>query len=375
MNAKTRHKNAVAALVAVLMVVGCSKRSSDSWNPADSDASPATNASIPSAAVAPFPVSHAKSHQQAWANYLKVAVEHSNSVGARMILLPPGEYSMGETGEDIDEAVQQARRQKMHTGFINAIRASRPQHLVRLTRPFYVSSHEITVSQFAKFVEALRYQTEAEKDGRGGLTFDPAKQEWSRNLALTWKNPAFAQTPSHPVVLVSWNDATSFCVWLSGKEGRVYRLPTEVEWEYACRAGTTSRWQTGDDPQDLQRSANLADARLLKEFPRAQVMPWDDGFGFTAPVGRYQANAFGLFDMHGNVLEWCQDWYDPKYYERSPSVDPPGPASGKDRVLRGGAWCLPAILARSGGHDGFDAPSERSPYTGFRVVCEAPGAP
>jgi formylglycine-generating enzyme len=149
--------------------------------------------------------------------------------------------------------------------------------------------------------------------------------------------------PDHPVVNVSWNDAVAFCQWLSRKEGKTYRLPTEAEWEYACRAGTITRYCCGDDPETLVSFGNVADAAAKKKYPDwTHVIKGNDGYVFTSRVGSFQPNPFGLYDMHGNAWQWCADWYDPKYYANSPAGDPKGPASGQSRVLRGGSWdCWP----------------------------------
>ena len=155
----------------------------------------------------------------------------------------------------------------------------------------------------------------------------------------SWRNVGFEQTDEHPVVNVSWNDAVAFCKWLSRKEGKAYRLPTEAEWEYACRAGTTTRYFNGDDPELLAKVGNVADAAAKTEFPDwTLTIKASDGYAFTAPVGSFQPNAFGIYDMHGNAWQWCADWFDEKYYAASPVNDPIGPDSGRSRVLRGGSW-------------------------------------
>ena len=172
---------------------------------------------------------------------------------------------------------------------------------------------------------------------------------------------------------VSWNDATAFCKWLSLKEGTTYRLPTEAEWEYACRAGTTTRYFSGDDPETLAKVGNVADATL-----KAKMADWQftikasDGYVFTAPVGRFTPNSFGIYDMHGNAWQWCADRYGKKYYTVSPRNDPRGPDSGDSdtgdsRVLRGGAWNYWVVGTRSAKRD-WNSEDYRSFITGFRVA-------
>lgn len=214
-------------------------------------------------------------------------------------------------------------------------------HIVRITRPFYIGVHEVTRGQFAQFVRETHYRTDAERVWEGGLAFEfsggiggnAGKKHFGPDL--NWRNPAFTQTDDHPAVSLSWNDATAFCDWLGKKEGKPYRLPTEAEWEYACRAGTTTVYYHGDDPKGLAGFGNFG------IFPGGGVdfpYPDPDGFEFTAPVGSLRANNFGLFDMLGNAYEWCSDWFDDEYNKSSPRNDPVGPSSGDARVRRGGSF-------------------------------------
>ena len=225
-------------------------------------------------------------------------------------------------------------------------------HRVVIAGPFLLGAHEVTVGQFASFVRETGYETEAERDGKGGTGWDETKGTFEGpDPKYTWRNPGFDQTEDHPVVNVSWNDAVAFCDWLTEKEGHRYRLPTEAEREYACRAGTTTAYQHGDDPEGLRSMGNVGKAI--------------DG-PFTAPVGQSRANALGLFDMHGNVREWCSDWYGEGYYVESPELDPQGPAEGSHRVLRGGSW-FGLHDWRSASRD-FNLQSRPSCFDGFRFA-------
>ena len=233
-----------------------------------------------------------------------------------------------------------------------------PQHRVRITKPFYLGTYHVTRGQFRQFVTDSGCKTDTEKaEGR----------EVSRGYS--WRSTVFAQTDEHPVIHVSWNDAAAFCQWLSKKEGKTYQLPTEAEWEYACRAGTTTRYHSGDDPETLATVANVADATAKAKLPNlTDVTKASDGYVFTAPVGRFKPNSFGLYDMHGNAWHWCADWYDEDYYGKSPVDDPKGPDSGEYyRVVRGSSWIEGPYRARSDARIGgaLDVPTY---ITSFRVV-------
>jgi formylglycine-generating enzyme required for sulfatase activity len=196
----------------------------------------------------------------------------TNSIGMKLTLIPAGEFLMGLPESDDD-----SRGDK------------KPQHRVRITKPFYLGVTEVTQEQYER---------------------------------VMGENPSKRRDPQHPVAEVSWKDAMAFCRRLSEKEAKTYRLPTEAEWEYACRAGSTTTWFFGAAESDLKNYA------------------WyNENSGRTAhAVGQKQPNAWGLYDMTGNVWEWCADRYGKDYYEKSPENDPGGPASGSKRMYRGGAW-------------------------------------
>jgi formylglycine-generating enzyme len=297
-----------------------------------------------------------------------VPVEITNSIGMKLVLIPAGEFMMG-SAESAEEVARAFREYGAPPA--DFFEDEHPQHRVRITQPFYLGVHEVTVGQFRKFVEETGYKTDAEK-GTGGIKgafgFDPKTGEFGLSEDYSWRNTGFEQTDEHPVVNVSWNDAVAFCDWLSRKEGKTYRLPTEVEWEYACRAGTTTRYYHGDDPEGLAAVGNVADATAKAKFP-----DWDwpikaeDGYVFTAPVGKFKPNGFGLYDMHGNVWEWCADWYGEEYYRASPADDPKGPDSGANRVLRGGSWLNRPDFIRSAFRS-WDVPASRYDSSGFRLA-------
>jgi len=296
----------------------------------------------------------------------------AKDVGMKLVLIPAGEFRMG-----VDEAPQSVR-DLVPPGEVLSLDDQQPAHRVRITRPFHLGAYEVTVGQFRAFVDATGYQTEAERDG-GGTGLNPNTFKLAVGPRYTWKFTGFPQTDDHPVVNVSWNDAVAFCAWLSKQEGTTYRLPTEAEWEYACRAGDDSFFGQGDDPRCLEPYANLADVAMRKKmgdaFFLAASVEWNDGYPFTAPVGSFKPNAWGLYDMHGNVGEWCADWYDAKTYRSGDRVDPRGPATGTHRLRRGSFWWdgPPWSGASQRSYPSEDEPELNKPEYrcmnyGFRVV-------
>jgi formylglycine-generating enzyme required for sulfatase activity len=214
-----------------------------------------------------------------------------NTLGMKMVYIPPGAFVMG------------AKDPRLFW--------SRPRHPVRITKGFFVAACEVTNAQYRQY------------DRR----YNSGRYEPSRNWRKGAPDDDFLNGDQQPVVRVSWRDAARFCKWLSRREGRRYRLPTEAEWEYACRAGTDTAYWWGDEPDVTGTVANVSDRNYYKIYPNSKnpVMDMDDGYMYSAPVGSYRPNPFGLYDMVGNAAEWCQDRWARLYYERSPAVDPQGP--------------------------------------------------
>ena len=299
----------------------------------------------------------------------------SNALGMQMVLIPAGEFLMGSEG-GLAPWFPGYEPQRLRD-----LADEAPVHRVRLTRAFYMARHEVTVGQFRRFLQASGHVPESVADGSGGYgynpRYDPATTRRGdafegRDPRYSWQDPGFAQGDEHPVVNVTWHDAQALAAWLSRVERRRYRLPTEAEWEYACRAGTRSHFHSGDDPASLAAVANVFDADSAANWPawRAFALPSADGFAFTAPVGSFAPNAFGLHDMHGNVWEWTDDWHDDRYYARSPLDDPTGPADGTVKVRRGGSWHTWPLYARCG-YRNWNAPDTRYTLVGIRLVMEA----
>jgi formylglycine-generating enzyme required for sulfatase activity len=281
-----------------------------------------------------------------------------NSLDMLMVLIPAGEFDMGSPEDEPGRLANEGPRRRVTIG-----------------TPFYIGAHEVTVGQFAAFVADAGYVTDAERDAEGGFGIDFRTGKVRQMPGIAWRNPGFPefrQGEDHPVLLISWNDAEAFCRWLTQRENRIYRLPTEAEWEYAARGGRDSAFWSGSDPASLAAAANVADQRLRDAVPAADwAETWDDGHAFTAPVGSYPPNPFGLHDMHGNVWEWVADWHSDGYYTAGAATDPRGPESGSFRAIRGGGWFNPAAQNRAAQRIYF-APSFRyCLLSGFRVVMQA----
>ncbi|QDT12154.1 SUMF1/EgtB/PvdO family nonheme iron enzyme [Stieleria marina] len=329
----------------------------------------------------------------------------TNRIGMELKLLPADRFERGAA------SIESFGRDHAAYNVKDAV----PQHQVILTKPFYLSTTEVTRGQFARFVEDTSFETTSqmrsstsEKDARGtpsGIVgWDPApdpnapdhEQSFRQKRDLNWTNPGFEQTDDHPVVGVSFSDAKAFCRWLSKKENQSYRLPTEAEWEYAARAGTQTLFSFGNEFRGvIQNHANVANSELEKVAPGRVMRQWiidldadqDDGHVFTSPVGHYMANPFGLHDMHGNVWEWCEDKYLDTFYDqfkttghqavRNRAIDPVNlqnwTQQGDWRVIRGGSWFTSPIQVRSACRGYFDA-SDAAAYVGFRVAMDAPAS-
>jgi formylglycine-generating enzyme required for sulfatase activity/lipoprotein NlpI len=299
----------------------------------------------------------------------------TNSIGMKLTLVPSGEFMMGSK-ESAEETAKFFSKAYGGLGSFDFFNDEHPQHRVQITRSFYLGTFHVTRGQFRQFVADTGYKTDAEKGEKpGAWGWDPAKKGgFAFNEKYSWRYVGFEQTDEHPVVNLSWNDAAAFCKWLSKKEGNMYRLPTEAEWEHACRAGTTTRYYCGDDPETLAKVGNVADATFKARFPNVKcTIKATDSYVFTSPVGSFKPNAFGIYDMHGNAWQWCADRYDAEYYAKSPIDDPTGPDFGDVRVSRGGSWNYGPRDSRSAERVRSE-PNNRSNITGFRVVRTAASA-
>ena len=235
-----------------------------------------------------------------------------------------------------------------------------PLHWVVIGRSFAMSTSPVTLQDFGQFVAATG------RDMQGCDTYDGA---WKHRPADSWEHTGFAQTAAHPVTCVSWSDAKAYANWLSTKTGQRYRLPSASEWEYAARAGAETPPLWGPDGQGACADANVADASAGRRYPGWAVFPCDDGYAYTAPVGTFKANAFGLTDMLGNVLQWTEDCWHGNYagapVDGSAWLDGDGDCAAHE--LRGASWFSSPSYVRADYRDRFPA-DYRTSSVGIRLV-------
>jgi len=271
-------------------------------------------------------VEKAVAAQKECSERLGLPVEISNCIGMKLKLIPAGEFLMGSPESE------EHRRDNEY------------QHRVRTTKPFYLGVYEVTQAEYERVMG-----TNPSSFSKKGDDSDAVKD---------------MHTSRFPVERVNWQNAVEFCGKLSElpeeKAGeRIYRLPTEAEWEYACRAGTTTPFHFGSELNGSQ--ANCDGTRPYGTSTEGPQL------GRTTTVGSYAANAFGLCDMHGNVWEWCNDWYAGEYYTSSPENDPVGPTKAWRRVIRGGSWCCAGVCRSAFRY--WYSPGGRFVNLGFRVAA------
>jgi sulfatase modifying factor 1 len=254
-----------------------------------------------------------------------------NSLGMTFALIPPGTFWMGCLDNDPGKREDETR------------------HRVTLTQPFFLSVDPVTVGDFRAFVEAASYQTDAERgDGAEGHHTGT----WQKSRSCNWRTPGFPQKSRHPVTCVSWNDAQVMAKWLTKAEqgtGRTYALPTEAQWEFACRAGTTAPYFWGRDENRVGHYAWIANAAENR----------------THTVDSKRPNPWGLRHMTGMLWEWCFDHY--AEYPPEAATDPKGPPRGRQRVQRGGSWFVSPTYCRSA-HRAHDGQDDRDTHSGFRLA-------
>ena len=276
----------------------------------------------------------------------------------QMLPLPSGTFTMGaEAAEEEREGVPQHLRGR-----------SLPLQRVTIAPGLAMSEHPVTRGQYAAFANDT-----GREPGNSCWTFvnSGASYEYMEREGLNWRSPGFPQGDDHPVVCVSWDDATAYAAWLSQRTGKPYRLPSEAEWEFAARAGTTTSRFWGDAPSPACQFANVADLTLataLNLDRRPQfTFRCSDRFVFTAPVGTFRPNAFGLHDMLGNVWQWTQDCLNPNLTGQRPDGAARETGDCTTRAMRGGSWSHLPWYVRSGNRARGTA-TDRFAFAGIRVV-------
>jgi len=281
-----------------------------------------------------------------------------NSVSMVLVPVPAGEFQMGAAVNDgsLDEKYERALQDPKVKEMLERGRITKadimerlkqdsrdrsdskrkaspesPQHLVKITQPYHISSCEVTQQQYEEVMGARPWEGK----------------------------PLVREGPNYAASYVTWDDAVAFCRTLSEQESEEYRLPTEAEWEYACRAGTSTTWNFGDDHEQLD------------DYAWHEANAYQDGEQYAHRVGRKRPNGWALYDMHGNVWEWCQDWYARYDGKKRESVDPTGPEKGRHRVWRGGSFAEATKNTRSATRLSHDRENYHPDFSaGFRVVRE-----
>jgi formylglycine-generating enzyme required for sulfatase activity len=263
-----------------------------------------------------------------------------------MVVVPAGAFVMGSRASEAGRSDNEG-----------------PQHAVKINYPFALGRLHVTVEQFTAFVADTGYDAEGKC-----FVFEVGKVE--EKQGRSWRNPGFPQTAAHPAICLSLNDANAYVTWLSRKTERSYRLLTEAEWEYAARAGTSSRYFFGDDEKELCRYADGADQTAKSTIPGAQswtVAPCSDGYAYTAPAGTFLPNAFGLHDMHGNAWQWVEDCWHANYAGAPSNGSAWTSGDCTIRAVRGGAWWAAPSGLRSAVR-GKNPTDNRHNYVGARVA-------
>jgi formylglycine-generating enzyme required for sulfatase activity/predicted GH43/DUF377 family glycosyl hydrolase len=326
---------------------------------------------VPLLASSPLSGDQAAAIRDAWSRRTGQPLTLTNSLGMKLSLLPPGDFTMGRTEEQYDELLDVIRRDPQmkdnEGGVITWSMLMMPARRVRITKPFYMGSTEVTVGQFRQFADESGYKTEAERGLNHGKPYKGGRAMSTWQKPMAWRKPPLKQSDDDPVLHLCWNDCVEFCKWLSKKEGREYRLPTEAEWEYGCRAGTDTPWNFGSYG-DVQRVAH-------------EYAWWSDGaqakHDLPRAVGQGKPNAFGLYDMHGNLWEYVGDWWHRLSYKEMPLNDPTGPTEQSEkgdqrRIIRGSSF----DWGRWGGDSAYrmriTQQSNQHPHMGFRVALVIP---
>jgi formylglycine-generating enzyme len=273
-------------------------------------------------------------------------IDLGKGVTMPMVLVPPGQFEM-KTVEKKGEPEKSFQK-------------------LTISRPFYVAVYPVTVGQFRRFVEETGYVTLTEKVGTGN-TFQKGVIQQDVP-GLNWRAPGFPQRDDHPAVLITWDDAQAFVRWLHGPTGARLRLPTEAEFFWAARGPQGNLYPWGPDWDGTRANYKDESFSAGEECSATPPTATNDGCPRTSPVGRYKnASWVGVFDLSGNIWQWCQDYFESDFFAHGPETDPQGPATWTNRVMRGGAYSGPPELCRTNLRNST-APDRRMANIGFRVV-------
>jgi formylglycine-generating enzyme required for sulfatase activity len=259
-----------------------------------------------------------------------------------MVVLPAGRFKQGSANT------------------VGSSPSERPPHEVVIDYSLAISQNDVTVGDFHEFIAATN------RDMRGCDIYDGA---WHREPAAGWRSPGFPQNALHPVTCVSWNDAAAYARWLSSKTAHRYRLPSASEWEYASRTGAEAVRSWDSSGSDACANADVADQSAARRYPGWSVFTCDDGYVYTAPVGSFKANTFGLNDMLGNVFQWTQDCWHDDYVGAPTDGSARSDGDCAEHELRGGSWFSSPAYVRASYRNRF-APDYRTSSVGFRLVRE-----
>jgi formylglycine-generating enzyme len=343
----------IAALAGLALVLsGVLDRPGPSWRTAGASANAAADGAAGAAAVGEV------------AAAIRIKPPERRQTGAKagesfrdcpdcpvMVWLPAGRFMMGtELAEAMREGVPE-----------NFAKWERPRHAVTVQAVFAIGKFHVTRAEYGRFAAATGRADNAGCNTRTGSIYEADRSK-------SWRDPGFPQSENDPVVCISWDDAKAYAAWLSQTTGKSYRLPTEAEWEYAARGGTTTARWWGDDAGAMCSNANGPDLTAKEKFSELTVASCKDGYVFTSPVGSFLPNPFGLYDMLGNAWQRTEDCWN-ESYASAPNDSAIALAAGRCgiRVVRGGAWYGDPKEVRAGARDSFSL-EQRFDHTGFRVV-------